>query len=182
MAELYWYRTRSSAHWRMNHIPRWRFCFAREFRVLAEGGTLGFGLRHVYPNDEELSKIYGALNGIDAVVYRSARTLRFEPVLYLYYEMNGEFPEDGLIEFPLDLDCAPEHAFDDLRILRSDVNGGIVVCKQLEWYRASLHFQERREKVEWVTPKTTSNSRQSPYAANIGGDGVRGPVSCRAHR
>jgi hypothetical protein len=28
---------------------------------LAEGGTLGFGLRHVYLNDEEPSNIYGML-------------------------------------------------------------------------------------------------------------------------
>jgi hypothetical protein len=128
---------------------------------LAEGGTLGFGQRHVYPNDEELSNIYGMLKGIDAIVYRSARALRFQTVLYLFYEVNGDLPEGGLIEFLLDLDCFPGDAFGILRILRSD--GGIVVCKHLECYRASLHFQERPEKVEWVTPKTTFNSRQSQY-------------------
>ena len=63
--------------------------------------------------------------GIDAVVYRSARALGFVPVLYLYYEVNGDLPEGGLIDFPLDLDCSPEDAFNTLRILRSD--GRIVV-------------------------------------------------------
>jgi hypothetical protein len=31
----------------------------------------------------------------DAVVYRSAPALEFEPVLYPYYEMNGDLPEGG---------------------------------------------------------------------------------------
>lgn len=78
------------------------------------------------------------LKGIDAIVYRSARSLRFQTVLYLFYEVNGDLPEGGPIEFPLDLVSFPEDAFD--MILRSD--GGIVVCKHLEWYRASLYFQE----------------------------------------
>jgi len=68
---------------------------------LTEGGTLRFGLRNVYPDDEELSNIYGMLKGIDAVVYRSARALRFEPVLYLYYEVNGDLPEGEFSYFRL---------------------------------------------------------------------------------
>jgi len=43
---------------------------------------------------------------------------------------------------------------------------GVVVCKHLERYRASLHFQERPETVERVTPKTTFDSCRSQYAAN----------------
>jgi hypothetical protein len=88
-------------------------------KFLAEGGKLRFGLRHLYPNDEELSNIYGMLKGMDAIVYRSARALGFQTVSYLFYEVNGDLPE-----------------------------GGIIVCKHLEWYRALLHFQERPEKVE----------------------------------
>ena len=135
---------------------------------LPEGGTLGFGLRHVYPNDEKLSDIYAMLKGIDAVVYRSARALGFEPVLYLYYELDGDLPEGGLVQYPLDLDCSPRDSFDILRLLRSE--GGIIVCKHLEWHRASLHFQAKPEKIEWATPKTTFNSRQSQYAVNNSGE------------
>ncbi|KAI0291795.1 hypothetical protein B0F90DRAFT_1648009, partial [Multifurca ochricompacta] len=55
---------------------------------LADGGTLGFGLQHIYPVSEgrNLRHIYGLLKGSDAAVYRSFRTLGFEPTLYLYYE------------------------------------------------------------------------------------------------
>jgi hypothetical protein len=50
--------------------------------------------------------------GIVAVVYRSARALGFEPVLYLYCDVNDELPEAGpieIVEFPLDLDCSPNN-------------------------------------------------------------------------
>ncbi len=53
---------------------------------LGDGGTLTFGLRHVYPIKKSLKYVYGVLKGSDAVVYQSVRTLRFEPALYLYYE------------------------------------------------------------------------------------------------
>jgi hypothetical protein len=43
---------------------------------MAEGGTLAFGLRHVY----------NSLKGSDAVVYQSVRALGFEPVFYVYYD------------------------------------------------------------------------------------------------
>ena len=62
---------------------------------MAEGGTLRLGSRHVYLNDG-LSSIYGMLKGIDAVVYRSARTLKFKPLLYLYYEVKDCSLEDAL--------------------------------------------------------------------------------------
>ena len=130
---------------------------------LAEGGTLGFGLRHVYPNNERLSNIYGLLKGSDAVVYRIARALGFEPVLYLYYEVEwGDLSEGGFMKYPLDLDCDPEDGDDIISLMRAD--GGIIVCKCLEWHnRDGLYPQARPEKVEWVTPKTTFNRCESRY-------------------
>lgn len=87
-----------------------------------------------------------------------------EPVLYLYYEVNSDLPEGGFIEFPLDLDCSPEDAFDILSVSLS--GGGIVVCKHLEGTGLRCIFQERPEKVEWAMPKTTFSSRQGQYAAD----------------
>ena len=49
---------------------------------LAEGGTLAFGLRHVYPIKRDLAPVYDALKASDAVIYKSVRALGFEPVLY----------------------------------------------------------------------------------------------------
>jgi hypothetical protein len=33
------------------------------------------------------------LKAADAVIYRSARALGFQPVLYLYHQVNGDLPE-----------------------------------------------------------------------------------------
>src|SRR5882757_3096687 len=80
---------------------------------LAYGGSLGFGLRHVYPIENNLEHVYSVLKGSDAVVYQSVRALGFEPVLYLYYQDESslrsthqgviidkivKFPEDGEYE------------------------------------------------------------------------------------
>ncbi|KAI0248327.1 hypothetical protein BJV78DRAFT_1237563, partial [Lactifluus subvellereus] len=50
---------------------------------LPDGGTLGFGLRHVYQVEDTLKHVYSLLKGSDVAVYQSVRGLGFEPVLYL---------------------------------------------------------------------------------------------------
>jgi hypothetical protein len=53
---------------------------------LADGGTLAFGLRHVYPiKNNNLKRVYRVLKGSDADVYQSIRALGYELVLYAYY-------------------------------------------------------------------------------------------------
>ena len=57
---------------------------------LAEGGTLAFGLRNVYPiKDKDLRHVCSALKGSDAVVYRRVRALGYEPALYVLYEADS---------------------------------------------------------------------------------------------
>ncbi|KAI0246402.1 hypothetical protein BJV78DRAFT_1255310 [Lactifluus subvellereus] len=46
---------------------------------LPDGGTLGFGLRHVYQVEHTLEHVYSLLKGSDATVYQSVRALGFEP-------------------------------------------------------------------------------------------------------
>jgi catechol 2,3-dioxygenase-like lactoylglutathione lyase family enzyme len=58
---------------------------------LADGGTLAFGLRHVYSIEDDLEHVYSALKGSDAVVYQSVLALGYEPVLYLYYRDRPVF-------------------------------------------------------------------------------------------
>jgi hypothetical protein len=57
----------------------------------ADGGTLAFGLRHVYPIKKSLKHVYDVLKGSDAVVYQSKRVLGFDPVLYVYYEGDEDY-------------------------------------------------------------------------------------------
>jgi hypothetical protein len=47
--------------------------------TLAEGGTLAFGLRHVYPIKNDFNHVHKTLKGSDAVVYQSVLALGYEP-------------------------------------------------------------------------------------------------------
>ncbi|KAH9956379.1 hypothetical protein BGW80DRAFT_1388114 [Lactifluus volemus] len=53
---------------------------------LPDGGTLGFGLRHVYQVKDTLKHVYNILKGNDATVYQSLRELGFRPMLYIHYK------------------------------------------------------------------------------------------------
>jgi hypothetical protein len=65
---------------------------------MAEGGTLAFGLSHVYPMERDLEQVHNVLKGSDAVVYQSVRALGFEPVLYVYDDDSSHnSPPTGVI-------------------------------------------------------------------------------------
>jgi hypothetical protein len=140
---------------------------------LTDGGTLGFGLRHVYPiespkrwNAKPLEPVYGALKGCDAIIYQAIHVLGFQPVLYMYYEWetpNG-FLEAAVIDEAIDFS---RHATGDMtvditRVVRSE--GGIVVCQEGWEIDEGVKCGEP-EKVEWVTPATTINRQSSAFAA-----------------
>ena len=126
---------------------------------MADGGTLAFGLRHVYPIEKNLKQVYNVLKGSDAVVYESMRTLGFEPVLFVYYDEgdNSYAPQgvmvDKLIEF---YDVYDEGAV--LDIVRDE--GGILVR------RDGGRDSEVAEPVEWVTPLTTHNRQEGAFASH----------------
>ncbi|KAH9984428.1 hypothetical protein BJV77DRAFT_1090619, partial [Russula vinacea] len=116
---------------------------------MAEGGTLAFGLRHVYPIKRKLERnylhrIYYVLKGSDAVAYQNAFTLGFEPKLYLYYEWSGS-PLGVII----------------------DKEGGILVAQGGTSRRDAIELDERfdsPELLEWVTPMTTFNRQVDAYS------------------
>ncbi|KAI0262427.1 hypothetical protein BC834DRAFT_972021 [Gloeopeniophorella convolvens] len=127
---------------------------------LPNGGTLGFGLRHVYQVGEDLKHVYGLLKGSDGVVYRTARALGFEPTLYLYYEsrqMWSRAVDAALSEEVLEnvLDAQIE---DFTRMVRYE--GGILVRHHMP-----SHGDKKPEKVHWVTPVTKYNRKQTSYLA-----------------
>lgn len=76
---------------------------------LADGGMLGFGLRHSYPMKDDIKHAYDLLRESDVVVYRSAREIRFESVLYVYNEwqppwFKSKTIEGALIDGPIDFE------------------------------------------------------------------------------
>ena len=100
---------------------------------LGEGGTLAFGLRHVYPIEKSLKHVYNALIGSDAVVYQSARALGFEPVLYLYYEREPYEPffKSAFIDIVIDFAIRGDYKDSHVDIIQTvHANGGIVVHQE----------------------------------------------------
>jgi hypothetical protein len=136
---------------------------------LGDGGTLAFGLRHVYPIENSLKHVYNALKGSDAVVYRSVRALGFQPVLYLYYEAKpADWTTRGaLIDkvFHFADGDYPDGYVDIIETVRE--NGGIVVHQE-GWKICMRHYDREnmmpKETVEWVTPLPTFNRKGSAFA------------------
>ncbi|KAI0291799.1 hypothetical protein B0F90DRAFT_1920522 [Multifurca ochricompacta] len=127
---------------------------------LADGGTLGFGLQHIYPVSEgrNLRHIYGLLKGSDVAVYRSFRTLGFEPMLYLYYEWEGDQTEATIIDKVFDICGDPDYTDVTTQILDE---GGISVWHEDD--ENNMGRWDNLERVHWVTPVTKINRRETPY-------------------
>jgi hypothetical protein len=130
---------------------------------MADGGTLGFGLRHVYPIKESLNHVYNVLKGSDTIVYQSMRALGFEPVLYVYYDKAGR--SDG-----------PQSAMVDRLINFNYIGGGETVVDAVQdgggilVREAGVEMQDDSgpmdaEPVEWVTPLTTYNRQKGAFAS-----------------
>ncbi len=138
---------------------------------LGDGGTLAFGLRHIYPIKDSLKHVYSVLKGSDAVVYQSVRALGFQPVLYLYYETSrceGHF-KGVLVDKMVDFSEAEYNSDGDVGEVTEIIRdmGGIVVHQQgweLDMEELGSDDHGMPEMVEWVTPLMTFNRRASAYA------------------
>jgi hypothetical protein len=127
---------------------------------MADGGTLGFGLRHVYPIKGSLKHVYNVLKGSDTVVYQSMRALGFEPVLYVYY---GEYEDDdgprgAMVDTLIDFDTFCE---DGTILSMVQEQGGIPVRDA----GVKMHNSEDAEEVEWVTPLTPYNRHEGAFVS-----------------
>ena len=133
---------------------------------LADGGTLAFGLRHVYPIEDSLEHLPGVLKGSDAVVYQAVRALGFEPVLYLYYEWEPTWIdsfEGVLIDEVLNLSYVrfPGEVADIPYVLGK--KGGIIVHQE-GWEIDENFGYETPERLDWVTPVTAFNRKTDSFA------------------
>jgi hypothetical protein len=132
---------------------------------LPDGGALGFGLRHVYPIEDDLEHVHSVLKGSDAVVYQSVRALGYEPVLYLYYQDKPNSDQgviiDKVADFPVFEPYDEEDNNRDNTLLEE---GGILVGDPNEGEDSSYYRTPgNREQVEWVTPVTNLNLQKDAY-------------------
>jgi hypothetical protein len=129
---------------------------------LADGGTLAFGLRHVYPIKTYLKHVYSILKGSDAVVYQVFRALGYEPVLYVYYEWKDDPPQGVLIDRVIQFENICLQSQDDDVVDLLLPQGGIVVGQEGGVTRSDPRFG-KPEQLEWVTPMTKFNEKEDAY-------------------
>jgi 2OG-Fe(II) oxygenase superfamily len=133
---------------------------------LADGGGLAFGLRHVYPINDDITHVYSVLKGSDAVVYQTVRALGYEPVLYVYYEETQR--EGMIIDNVISFEHAGEEDFTADIVYRA---GGILVTQGGEKAPMNDHGQYGTpEQVEWVTPVTEFNCQKDAFATLYGNE------------
>jgi hypothetical protein len=135
---------------------------------MADGGTLAFGLRHVYPIKNSLEHVYNFLKGSDAVVFRSVRALGFDPALYVYYEDGNDYrnpPEGAMADRLIDF-CGPYyHQWCDEEIVVGIVRGeGGIPVRQDDGKMNDTPDFKYLEPVEWVTPLTNYTQREDAFA------------------
>jgi hypothetical protein len=131
---------------------------------LADGGTLAFGLRHVYPIKDDLGHVYNILKGSDAVVYQSVLALGYEPMLYVYYKERGVMI-DKLVDFPawMDVFCSQEGPeIEDV----VHMEGGVFVYSE----GGPIPRGHSPEGVEWVTPMTELNRQADAVVIGYAGN------------
>ncbi|KAI0291800.1 hypothetical protein B0F90DRAFT_1671392 [Multifurca ochricompacta] len=117
---------------------------------LADGGTLGFGLRHIYPvlDDRFIDYVYDLLKGSDAVIYKAFKSLGSSRRCTCI--MNGSRRRATPPRLRSLTGCS-------IALILRTRNGMVVWHKEhgasdLEW--------KNPEKVHWVSPVTRFNERE----------------------
>ena len=145
---------------------------------LADGGTLEFGLRHVYPIKCDLKPIYKILKGSDELVYQSVLALGYEPVLYVCYDKLGAMI-DKVIDFAnwTDVFCLDTLGISDIVFIEGGVlvqyeGAPIVPDSALEVDISEDYVED----IEWVTPMTAFNRQTDAFVTEWGGNETYGDV------
>ena len=131
---------------------------------MADGGTLTFGLRHVYPINKSLEHLHKVLKGSDAIVYEGMHALGFDPVLYVYYEQdypNPDAPQGAMVDKVVKFKRVCYEEGTVLSAVQDE--GGIPVVQH--GVKVDIDDLECPELVEWVTPATKFNRQEGAFAS-----------------
>ena len=140
---------------------------------MAEGGTLAFGLKHGYSIEHRgLQDVPNVLKGSDKVVWQGARSLGFEPMLYVYSDKSCGEHQGMVVHKLVSFDSAflDEDEDDSIRDYIQG-QGGIPVRQdggELDHYDFDADEDEdleNPEPMEWVTPITTYSHIEDVYTS-----------------
>ena len=155
---------------------------------LPHGGTLGFGLRHLYPlptsfrphTDTTLDSLRGRLKGADASLFRECTRLGMPPALYSIFEWRdpsydhdnreeGEGKGRALIAFPRVVQF-DTHSLDEEEVLWEKLCrrfGGVLLNARPASLGAPAESGEGIEsrEVRWVTALSDVNRVRTRFAA-----------------
>ena len=156
-------------------------------KFLPSGGTLGFGLAHLYPVtfEMELQELVAYLKGEDAHVYRACRELRLQPSLRMIYDdYHGGYSNGGYGIMLDRIAQEPDYDYQESSYegaLLEDL-GGVSVNKTNDGSIESSYWVASRgiqgESITWVSPLNERNQLQDIHTS-YGNEVETGYIYCR---
>ena len=142
---------------------------------LPSGGTLGFGLAHLYPMafETKLQEITSYLKGADAHVYRACQELQLRPSLQMIYDDGENGPEYGIM---LDkIICDPPYHYDIETYESALVAGGGVPVNKTDVAtlgRSSwvANGDSEGEMITWISPFNGQNRLEDITSVSYGNE------------
>lgn len=133
---------------------------------LPDGGTLGFGLAHLYPVtlDMDLREMEGRLKGEDAHVYRACQELQLRPSLRVIYDDYHSGPEYGIMVDRIaqnhDYDYYDESYEGSLIAKMGGVSVNKTGAPDLDRSRRVLDGEGEAQFITWISPLNERNKLQ----------------------
>ena len=136
---------------------------------LPHGGTLGFGLVHLYPVSPNMSlwKMVRYLKGEDAHVYRACRELQLRPSLQMIYDDDDSGSKYGIMLDRIVMSPDYDYEVDSYGSTLIREFGGVSVNKvegtdvdRSRWVRSE---DSDGETITWISPFNQRNRLQDLY-------------------